>query len=523
MYIPIILLIIVVFVVLVIIPDNRMEVIKDIQGDVEDSDNYYTKGELKDIDSGELLGGARPSDYKTTLAEPLDATASTTEEITVSSVTLVDGQTLTSDDVGDFICLKINPNASTRELVCCTGGITGTTFNDCSRGMSLKGDNAVYSGNEKSHSPGETVIISNDDAYLKEQFLSYGTAIDETIFYLGTTGDSASASTSAIMSKTYIDNSANQGAATSTESIAGISELATRIESASSTPWGANDPHVQQSEHATSTPSSVISSLGGGLWDIWSENDGKLNQLWFDLTEAFTWDGAHIFSDTLSVTGTSTFSGNTIGANGQFNMTASTTITGTTLPQPVYLATSTSAIQLSDANSEFDKDFMGFAISDATNGDSVLVQINGVVDGFSGLSAGLEYFVQDSVGTIGTATGTAQIFVGRAISATDIIIDTSRADEFLLSTAIDTSGSIAVPAYTTKIIVSMTISDEEVEYANIVLTKNGVLEGKVAACEIGTGTCNSNNTLTITWDPSATILTGAISGGSGSGIAYFYR
>jgi len=173
-----------------------MEVLKDVHGDVEDSENYLTKDEL----SSDLLGASRPSDYKTTLGESLSATASTTEDITVSSVTLVDGQTLTSADVGDYICLKINPNASTKEIVCCTGGISGTTFQSCSRGMSFKGDDAVYSGNEKSHSPGETVIISNDDTYLKEQYAGLD---NDNTFY----GTQTFASTTAI-SRINIGNGA---------------------------------------------------------------------------------------------------------------------------------------------------------------------------------------------------------------------------------------------------------------------------------------------------------------------------
>ena len=47
--------------------------------------------------------GQRPTNFKTTLAESLVATASTTEEITISSVTTKDSHTLTTADVGDFI------------------------------------------------------------------------------------------------------------------------------------------------------------------------------------------------------------------------------------------------------------------------------------------------------------------------------------------------------------------------------------------------------------------------------------
>jgi len=98
-----------------------------------------------------------------------------------------------------------------------------------------------------------------------------------------------------LVTKSYADNLANQGAATSTEVIGGIAELATYAENASSTQWDTENPHIQQSEHATSTPSDGITAVNAGIWDVWSENDGKLNQLWIDLTEAFSWTGLHTF------------------------------------------------------------------------------------------------------------------------------------------------------------------------------------------------------------------------------------
>jgi microcystin-dependent protein len=160
----------------------------------------YSQIEIKDGWAGleELFGastGQRPTNFKTTLAESLAATASTTEEITVSSVTTKDSHTLTSDDVGDFICFHINPGASNDELVCCTGGITSTTFNDCTRGYNFY-DGSTSSSNAKSHSPGETVIISNDDIWLNTQFP--GVVDDETI-----TGSWTFASSTAAATKLY--------------------------------------------------------------------------------------------------------------------------------------------------------------------------------------------------------------------------------------------------------------------------------------------------------------------------------
>lgn len=136
--------------------------------------------------------GMRPSDFKTTLAESLSASASTTEEIDLSSVTTKDDHTLTTADIGDFMCFKINPNASNRELVCCTGGISGTTLQDCTRGYNFY-DGSTTAANCKSHSPGETVIISNDDVWLMTQYP--GIVDDETITGAWTFSTSTIAST----------------------------------------------------------------------------------------------------------------------------------------------------------------------------------------------------------------------------------------------------------------------------------------------------------------------------------------
>jgi len=66
-------------------------------------------------------------------------------------------------------------------------------------------------------------------------------------------------------------------------------------------------------------------------------------------------------------------------------------------------------------------DFIGFVIDDVVAGDSTLFQKNGVVSGFTGLSIGYKYYIQDDK-TIGTTPGTYVVLVGFAISSTEILI-----------------------------------------------------------------------------------------------------
>lgn len=101
---------------------------------------------------------------------------------------------------------------------------------------------------------------------------------------------------------------------------------------------------------------------------------------------------------------------------------AGETITGATLPVPLFQNTTDGELYACDANDAAKLNFLGFGISDSTDGNPITLQTEGIVGGFTGLSEGVEYYVQDAVGTIGTAKGTYTIKVGIAISETEILI-----------------------------------------------------------------------------------------------------
>lgn len=86
-----------------------------------------------------------------------------------------------------------------------------------------------------------------------------------------------------------------------------------------------------------------------------------------------------------------------------------------------YLHLTTGKIFQSNANITERKKFHFFAISNSTDGNDITIQTKGIVSGFTGLTTGSKYYVQDD-GTIGTSMGTAEILVGIAISATQILI-----------------------------------------------------------------------------------------------------
>ena len=115
------------------------------------------------------------------------------------------------------------------------------------------------------------------------------------------------------------------------------------------------------------------------------------------------------------------------------SFTAGETISGATLPVPVYVDSSTGKVYACDANDNTKVKFTGFAISTAAADASIKVQFEGLVGGFTGLTKDTDYYVQDAVGTIGTTKGTYAIYVGRAMSTTEIYIQYNY--QFLLGVA----------------------------------------------------------------------------------------
>lgn len=104
------------------------------------------------------------------------------------------------------------------------------------------------------------------------------------------------------------------------------------------------------------------------------------------------------------------------------SVTAGETINGATTPVPVYQDKTDFEFYACDANDYTKMKFLGFAISNGTNGNAMNVQFSGIVSGFTGLTRGEKYYVQDAAGTIGTSIGTVEILVGVAISTTKILI-----------------------------------------------------------------------------------------------------
>lgn len=223
--------------------------------------------------------------FETTLASRITSSAIT---MTLTSATDKDGNTLASSTYA-FI---IDEGTSKEEFV--IADCTGTACTNMTRGLSVLTGTTTVSALQKAHGRGASVKITDEPILLILNRLAQGIdTYPNLLAYVSGTNCSAGSDGGTICEKTYIDNVAVQGSPTSTEAVAGITRLATQVQMALSTDAGVDDPLAIQGKFATSSPDGTSAS---GLYVLVSENDGKINQLWLDLTEAVTTTGAYTFN-----------------------------------------------------------------------------------------------------------------------------------------------------------------------------------------------------------------------------------
>jgi hypothetical protein len=138
-------------------------------------------------------------------------------------------------------------------------------------------------------------------------------------------------------------------------------------------------------------------------------------------------------------------------------LTAGETINGATLPVAVYQKTSDNEIYACDGNVQTALEYIGFAVSNGTDGNPINIQTKGIVSGFTGLAEGERYYVQDDK-TIGTTIGTYETMVGIAISETELLIMKGSFEYIGSATDTDSSSPFA-PSITTPAVARIAIVD----------------------------------------------------------------
>lgn len=232
---------------------------------------------------------------------------------------------LQTADFGDLGCGTIEPGHSSKQEFISFTGVTqnsdGTAqLTGVSRGLSPVSPYTASTTLQTSHSGGSKFVISNSPPCFYQGYANRTASTTITHRWIYDIYPEMSGTTNATTSrqfttKGYVDGLSNQGAATSTETNGGIVELATRTEVSSTTASSADKPLVVQAQHATSTPGANITASGGSgeTYLVMSEDDGKINQSWLDLTEAWTFSGTNTFnldnSTTTISSATTTFDG----------------------------------------------------------------------------------------------------------------------------------------------------------------------------------------------------------------------
>jgi hypothetical protein len=258
------------------------------------------------------------------------STSSTDVAITLSSFTIPQsGDKITDNYIGDIEYGTIEPGNSSRQEFISFTGITqnadGTaTLTGVARGLAPVSPYTASTTYAYSHAGSVRFIISDAPSkWDRVAFKSNSETVTGRWSFSSFLPFSSIVATSSnqFTTKSYVDSVTNQGAATSTETNGGIVELATQLEMASSTDNGVTKPTVIQSKYATSTPDGTSQA---GLYVPISKNNGKLHQLWLDLTEDFTFTGHTIFSSVFSTNASSTNATTTVAYNGSLGIGVST-------------------------------------------------------------------------------------------------------------------------------------------------------------------------------------------------------
>ena len=409
----------------------------------------------------QALGTALPSGtavFETSLASAITSSATT---MTLTANTVRGGGSLSG-----YQCFTIDEGSAQAEFVC--GTISGTTVSSLERGVSPADGITEDSDLQFAHRRGSNVKITdfpllqriklqNNGEGTFESLLSYASGVTPTgndhltdvAYVLGVVNGGTvsfdkeivagnAGETVATGTPVYFDTIQGEWmetdasvAASSTQVLLGITQGAGT--NGNSISGGVLLSGLDQNQSGL-TPNTVyyLSDTAGAL----ASSAGTISSavgiaksatdLYFlprfqeaALAAANTFSGNNTFSGTNTFTATTTARGARIGAE---TVKAGATITGTTLPVPVYQNKTDNEYYAADGNATTSLKFQGFAISNGTDGNDIDVQFNGVVAGFSGLSEGEKYYVQDAVGTIGTSPGTREVLVGIAISETELLI-----------------------------------------------------------------------------------------------------
>lgn len=281
----------------------------------DEYDIYHLQGTL--ADARQNLGATNAIEtpiavFHTSLANQITANATS---MTLESALTADGTTLASSTYS-FV---IDSGQPTQEFV--EADCTGTACTNMQRGMSVVTGTTTVVSSEQSHRRTASVDIVDAPLLIKLTNIINGVSTFPNV--IGYTTDLSSAAWStqpntAIPSLGILRSTSIAGASNATESVNGISQLATGAQAGASTSFGSSGARlVLPSSLATSSCKVLQSSILAA-----SSTTGKLDPLCFDQTQNYTFVGTTTFattsaaSSTITTLNSTTVNAQTINDNG---------------------------------------------------------------------------------------------------------------------------------------------------------------------------------------------------------------
>ncbi len=264
-------------------------------------------------------------------------------------------------------------------------------------------------------------------------------------------------------------------------------------------------------------PAFIINS--GGFFDINTSSASVIHNFWNDRYNATTTKPLEFtFSDNLTVSGSLTVDGLVTVPNLKATSTITTLTAGETITAKDAVVCADNLVWRTDADvASTTVQFCGFAKDGASTAASVDVFTAGIIGGFSGLSTATSsnlYFLSGTKGAISNATGTVEMVVGRAITATQLLIQKPTHSQFI--SRMSTGASVDVPQDARMAIVDYACTGGTASYRNqVTLFKNGA---NIQTIETD-GADEADLTIIVKWQIDTGIISLAISGcadGSGS-------
>lgn len=219
-----------------------------------------------------------------------------------TSMTLVLGTDRQGTTLSGFMCFTLDSGTAQAEYAC--GTVAGTAVTGLTRGIDpITGTTAVVAL-QFAHRRGADVRVTDFPVLtILARLLNGNDSIPSIMYYTNTNSFTTSTQ---IVSKAYVDGVAISGAPNAANGVKGIVESGTALQIASSTPLGTTGALLfAPSTLTTSSPYTA------GKYIPVTQNNGKLDPLFIDQTNNYTWSGNHTFSSPHLITASTTLTSNT--------------------------------------------------------------------------------------------------------------------------------------------------------------------------------------------------------------------